>query len=797
MIGTDIGQNSQKTDRRKKSHPFSVAAIHAQIITPYSEDNPNGEISTNDVVYVEDAQPPEIGAYSIQNSPNPSLSFQGLDDDNSRIPPDPQGAVGPNHVMTMLNTQVRIQDRTGSTLDTKSLFNWWTNAGSVSGVFDPRIAYDPYANRWIATVCANANSTNSALLVAVSQTSDPTGTNWYFRKIAADGTGTYWADFPNVGFNKKWIVVSLNMPRMNTNRANHTRFVVFDKTNFYANGTTHTTITNAASLMSTIVPAQTYDNTTEDLYCLQSWSTLLDGVGIAKATRMRLSKIIGSPSSPAYSTSASLAQFPPWAHTPPGENDFAPQAGTANKIQVNDARIQKVVYRNGFIWGVNTVFFPYYALTSCGIQWVQLYPTGAIRQRGLIQGSGEFYGFPSIAVNRFDDVLIGYSSFQADVYARGSFSFRATSDKINSMRLETVLKAGEGPYVKRSTGTKNRWGDYSATVVDPVNDTDFWTLQEYAATPVSPGTNNNNGRWGVWWGKITPEIPANDNFAAALEIVGAQGSTNGTLFRSTRETNEPSHAGNPGDRSVWYKWTAPVNGTVQITVSGGTLDTLLGIYTGTAVGSLSLVTSNDDTSASLKSSAVTFAAVAGTTYRIAVDAKGFLNELGDRFTLTWNQPTAPFFILDPLDKHILAGHTLVLLSEAIANPTPTYQWWSNSIPIANANFANYTNQNHGVPATNILATNYFSVIASNSLGSATSLLSRVIIYPSATAVLDGQSYLTNDSFRFVVTGIPGYSYIVQASADLTNWTSIETNISSFTNNTPATNFPYRFFRTIY
>src|ERR1019366_1097962 len=45
----------------------------------------------------------------------------------------------------------------------------------------------------------------------------------------------------------------------------------------------------------------------------------------------------------------------------------------------------------------------------------------------------------------------------------------------------------------------NRWGDYSATLVDPVNDLDFWTIQEYAATPPS----NRTGAFGTWWAQVT------------------------------------------------------------------------------------------------------------------------------------------------------------------------------------------------------------------------------------------------------------------------------------------------------
>ena len=48
--------------------------------------------------------------------------------------------------------------------------------------------------------------------------------------------------------------------------------------------------------------------------------------------------------------------------------------------------------------------------------------------------------------------------------------------------------------MKLGAGNRNRWGDYSATAVDPVNDLDFWTLQEFASAIPDD--------WGTWWGRI-------------------------------------------------------------------------------------------------------------------------------------------------------------------------------------------------------------------------------------------------------------------------------------------------------
>jgi hypothetical protein len=57
---------------------------------------------------------------------------------------------------------------------------------------------------------------------------------------------------------------------------------------------------------------------------------------------------------------------------------------------------------------------------------------------------------------------------------------------------------------------------------------------------------------------------------------------------------------------------------VTISTIGSSFDTLLGVYTGTAISNLVLVASNDDAEGSLQSD-VTFQAAAGTTYQIAVD----------------------------------------------------------------------------------------------------------------------------------------------------------------------------------
>lgn len=112
--------------------------------------------------------------------------------------------------------------------------------------------------------------------------------------------------------------------------------------------------------------------------------------------------------------------------------------------------------------------------------------------------------------------------------------------------------------------------------------------------------------------------PANDNFAAANSLTGTSVTVSGNNSTATKETGEPNHAGNAGGKSLWWSWTAPSNGAVTLNTTGSNFDTLLAVYQGGAVGSLTSIVSNDDANGGTQS-AVTFTAVAGQTYKFAVD----------------------------------------------------------------------------------------------------------------------------------------------------------------------------------
>src|SRR5262249_20201777 len=164
-----------------------------------------------------------------------------------------------------------------------------------------------------------------------------------------------------------------------------------------------------------------------------------------------------------------------------------------------------VVYRGGSLWCAHTVFLPSGSPTRSAVQWWELSTDGSVRQISRIDDSSArvFCAYPSIAVNQNKDVLIGYCAFGAQGYASADYNYRAGGDPPGSLRDGILLKGGEAPYYVVPDPIKdgrNRWGDYSNSLVDPTNDSDFWIIQEYAASPAN--------HWGTWWGRIIPDETA-------------------------------------------------------------------------------------------------------------------------------------------------------------------------------------------------------------------------------------------------------------------------------------------------
>lgn len=127
--------------------------------------------------------------------------------------------------------------------------------------------------------------------------------------------------------------------------------------------------------------------------------------------------------------------------------------------------------------------------------------------------------------------------------------------------------------------------------------------------------------------------PGNDDFANAIQIAGSSGQAAGSNRSATSESAEPIHAGVGGGASVWWRWAAVETGVARFETSGSSFDTVIAVYLGNTVRSLTNVAANDDFND--VASQVFFPTEAGTTYFIAVD--GYESDTGD-IALRWKQP---------------------------------------------------------------------------------------------------------------------------------------------------------------
>ena len=218
--------------------------------------------------------------------------------------------------------------------------------------------------------------------------------------------------------------------------------------------------------------------------------------------------------------------------------------------------------------------------------------------------------------------------------ARITLTFDVPADTGGAAITDYVIQraSGGGAWTTVADGVSNAT---TATVTGLTNGTTY----SFRVAAV------NSASTGAYSGAIsaTPAPAAtNDAFADAALITGSTGSLAGSTVNATRETNEPTHGGYGGSASLWYRWTAPSDGTFALSTQGSSYDTLLGAYTGTTVGALSTLAANDDSGGGLWS-AVTVNVTAGTTIKIAIDGYGGLRGstvLGWTFTQA-AAPTAP------------------------------------------------------------------------------------------------------------------------------------------------------------
>ena len=442
----------------------------------------------------------------MQKSPAPTTNFLAATDNGTSIPPDGGGAVGPNHIFAAENEMFVIRDKAGTLISSVSPVTFFKGVVPAFSA-DPHVKYDQYSGRWIVIGQSEVDSLSS-LVIAVSQTSNPTGTyNRYVVRI--DPIGLQVADFPLLGYNKKWIVITTNLFNLDLTATTGSSLFVLDKATLYSGGAIDFS-TNAFRQLSGTpdgsnpCPLTTFSNGAigNDMYLLQNWNAL--------SGLLRLSKISGTLPNISWPTNVVFPKFTSgWTFD---GGDIAPQLNDSRKINTGDGRIQTLVERNGLFWACHTIITGGRTV----IQWMQLSPAGNIAQTGRInEGSSTFRAYPSLAVNPDESVVIGYSRFSPTTFASAAYSYRNAGTPYNTLDSEVVYKNGLSSYYKTFSGDRNRWGDFSSCAVDPVNG-NLWTVQEFADK--KSGTGSDSSRYATWWANVTPTF-ANVNIDAALTAV--------------------------------------------------------------------------------------------------------------------------------------------------------------------------------------------------------------------------------------------------------------------------------------
>ncbi len=532
--------NFQDLARREAARAPYVGPLIPQVV------HPPLETEEEEAPYVPPENPwraPEGVVAPLAASPAPGTSYAGMDDIAKIgsgyivIPPDTDGAVGLTKVMVAVNNNYRIQDKaTGATLSTVSIDTFWGATGG-SGFFDPKTLYDPINDRWIVCVLSDAAAAASSIEVGVSVTGDPAG-SWYLFKVDVDATDTYWADYPEIGFNKNWVAINVNMFTMAGSYTN-SKMLVVDYALLRASTLSSSFVTGTGFCTS---PSATYSSTEATLYV----PTHLSSAG----GTYRLDTVTGTPpASPTYTVGATKSRGLTWVQ-PSGQilPQTAPLSGTSScgstpcPMEVQDAQIRATpVVRGGALYYAQTVGLPSGAMTHTGVQWTKLDASGGAGTGNVLDGGrvedatatssngGKWYAYPHIAVNQYGDIILAFSQFSSSQYAASGYTVHGRSDAAGVMNTPYIFKAGEDYYHKTFSGTRNRWGDYSKTQVDPSDDTSLWVLQEYAKarTGTNDGTTgSNSSRWATWWAALSPATPAET----------APGGTSGTAESWTDKT---------------------------------------------------------------------------------------------------------------------------------------------------------------------------------------------------------------------------------------------------------------------
>ncbi len=401
------------------------------------------------------------------------------------MPPDTEIAVGPNHIIVVVNVAFEIYDKSGTLLSGPTTFSSFfagTTGCSNTGVFDPNVLYDESADRFILGIDGNGTD----YCVAATTGSSPLG-SWNRYGFPTDFSGAFF-DFPHVGVGNDAIYMGSNQF---TSSFLEARVFAMDKAALYA-GTSMAVVSHSTGNDGTPQPAQltgwgqgtwpaggphyimteVFDGA---LHTVWSWSDPFGADVLTNLGNVNLNTATGV-----------TAGMPvAW-----------PQPGSSRNIQGNDWRGQHTTYRNGNLWiSTNLSCNPGGGTVNC-VRWAQIDPVAvSVLDAGVLGTDGDYRTFPSVAANHCDDMMIGYTKGNGSMFPAVFIAGRESGDAPGTLQAEQQIKAGEVTYTSFEASGDYRWGDYTKMAIDPDGVT-FWYAGEYSKE-TGAGT-----KWGNYVGSF-------------------------------------------------------------------------------------------------------------------------------------------------------------------------------------------------------------------------------------------------------------------------------------------------------
>ncbi|HKC82957.1 MAG TPA: hypothetical protein VKD46_03055, partial [bacterium] len=499
----------------------------------------------------------------------------------SSAPPDPNGAVGPNRFVEIVNQSFAIFDKSGTPVygpvPTNTLWSGFGGGCQTNDDGDATVEYDKLADRWIFSQFS-VSAKPYLQCVAVSTSGDPTGS--YARY--SFGYGSF-PDYPKLGVWPDAYYITFNTFGRNGTRFTGPEVCAYDRARMLAGqaATQQCFVLSTAygSLLPSDLDGPTGPPGGSPNYLLSFATNSL------QLWRFHVDWAATSNTALSGPATIPVAAFSPAC----GGGTCIPQAGTSQQLDsLADRLMYRLAYRNFGDHESLVVDHSVVAGGSVGVRWYELRNPGgtpAVYQQGTYAPDASYRWMGSAAMDQNGDIALGYSVSSSSLNPGIGYTARLAGDPLG------VMTQGEGSIVAGSgsqTGGLARWGDYTSMSVDPSDDCTFWYTNQYLA---SSGSFNWHTRVGSFKlsGCGTTAQPDFSIGASPSSVSVAQGAS-GTSTISTAVTSGSaqtvslSASGQPAGTTVSFNpasVTAGASSTMTVSVGSSTAP---GSYTITVTG---------------------------------------------------------------------------------------------------------------------------------------------------------------------------------------------------------------------